>query len=217
MKVYLAAAWADRQWASTLAAHWRERGVTITSSWHDGIPRAGSDGQLTPEQRREVAEIARTEIRAADALVLLGSIDCRGALWEAGYAEGAGKLVHVARGLNPLTPMLDGRDVGFYDTATDVFAALCPPACRADAGCEYKVNGDDGLCWQHRATYSRRRERMKLAIDGAARGQYIGGRRPRCLLHPDREPVGTLDEPNGYPEFACAECLGMMAEAEAAE
>lgn len=100
MNVYVASALPLKARAQRVAAELREAGIRVVSSWHaQSTATVEAERKLTDEERAEIAEQCRGEIRQCDALaIILGPPTTRhGSFCEAEYARVAGKRVVALR------------------------------------------------------------------------------------------------------------------------
>jgi len=98
--VYVASALTLRARARSVAAELREAGIRVCSSWHaQSTATVEAERRLTDEERAEIAEQCRGEIRQCDALVIiLGPPTTRhGSFCEAELARHLGKRVVALR------------------------------------------------------------------------------------------------------------------------
>ena len=98
MIVYVASALTLRARARSVAAELREAGIRVVSSWHaQSTATVEAERRLADEERAEIAEQCRGEIRQCDALVIiLGPPTTRhGSFCEAELARHLGKTLTV--------------------------------------------------------------------------------------------------------------------------
>ena len=100
MIAYVAAPLPLRARAQRVAAELREAGIRVASSWHgQSAATVEAERRLTDEERAEIAEQCRDEIRTCDVLVIiLGPPTTRhGSFCEAELARHLGKRVVALR------------------------------------------------------------------------------------------------------------------------
>lgn len=134
--IYLAAAFARRPEIARYAAGLRRDGITVVSSWHDGIHDVTPEALLTQAQRRALAERDRDDLEHAGLLVLFGDAP--------GCYEGAGgKFVEYGYALAMAIPILIvGHRESVYGCLPEVVFAPDPEAALAYCrGCHVGSNG----------------------------------------------------------------------------
>lgn len=120
MKIYVASKFERVPQVRDIQKRLRADGHEIVADW-TGHSAAGLKGEELLKYLRMCAEDDAAGVIAADAVVLLHDPNCRGGFWEAGLAQGAGKIVAVIGG-RPAAPIHGPifyfhRNVHHFDTA----------------------------------------------------------------------------------------------------
>jgi hypothetical protein len=110
-RTYLATSLANTAAARALAATLRAAGVPVVSRWVDWPELA--DAACPPVELRRRMDANAADVQLAEALLYLPHPAARGALFEAGWAYGAGKAVAVLGAPADVTPMLAQPGVAF--------------------------------------------------------------------------------------------------------
>ena len=95
MRIYIATRVTNAPAANDLAAKLRFLGHRVVSRWHNTPEFLPPEAEMSRVERAAVCAANLEDLRRASAFVLLWMPENRGALFEAGVAEGIGAKVHV--------------------------------------------------------------------------------------------------------------------------